>query len=129
MDCPFGSPHVLPLDQRKLAPEPIGEAWRPLSSSMGLVYLQIMGKPWEHHWENYGKTMGDNLLNQSHNGSFSPFAGRIVTGVARFSQQAVSHLRSDRWLLAESHLGQNVGLDPQGSSWIHEVSIMGKSDH
>ena len=80
-------------------------------------------------WEKLGKTTGENLLNQSHNGSFSPFAGRIVTGVARFSQQAVSHLRSDRWLLAESHLGQNVGLDPQGSSWIHEVSIMGKSDH
>jgi hypothetical protein len=57
LDCPFGSPHVLPLDQRKLAPEPIGpmgEAWRPLSSSMGLVYLQIMGKL----WENYGKSMG-----------------------------------------------------------------------
>ena len=55
-----------------------------------------MGKLWEKH----GKTMGENLLNESHNGSFSPFAGRIITGVARFSQQVVSHLRSDRWLLA-----------------------------
>jgi hypothetical protein len=44
--------------------------------------------------------MGENLLNERHHGSFSPFAGRIITGVARFSQQVVSHLRSDRWLLA-----------------------------